>query len=50
MMGMQAYLALICIFGGASPSPLLMGGYLAFISTSIFSYFSPMRLAGIDAV
>jgi hypothetical protein len=49
MMGVQAYLALICIFGGGSPSPLLMGMYLAFISASIFSYFSPMRLAGIDA-
>lgn len=49
MMGIQLYLAIISLFGG-SASPTLVVPYLVFILASAYSYFSPMRLAGVDAL
>ena len=49
MMGAQGYLALICLFGGGA-DPKFMVPFMVFMLASIYSYFSPMRLAGIDAI
>ena len=48
LMGMQGYLALIGLFGsGENTSMMLM--YMLFILASAYSFFSPVRLAGVDA-
>jgi len=49
MMGVQLYLAIICLFGGGA-STSVMAPMMAFIMASIYSYFSPVRLTGVDAV
>jgi hypothetical protein len=49
MMASQFYLALVSTASGAAPI-MITAPILAFVIASGWSYFSPMRLTGVDAV
>ena len=48
-MAVQLYLALICVADG-NYSGILMGTFLMFILASVYSFFNPARVLGIEAL
>ena len=48
-MAVQLYLALICMVDG-NVSSTLMGAFLMFTLASIYSFFNPVHVLGIDAL
>ena len=49
MMGIQLFLAIICLFGGGASTTVMLS-FIGFILASVYSYFSPVRLTGVDAI